>query len=418
VEAPRLPYPCVMTDVVGEIEVEEALTDPDRLGELARTGLLDSAPEEAFDRLTRLASRVLETPAALVSLVDDRREFFKSAAGISEDDRERPLSHSYCKYVVATGEPLVAADAREHDLLKDNPAIEDYNAIAYCGIPVRSHSGHVLGSFCVVDEKPRQWSREQIETLSDLTDSVVSEVQLRLLAHELAETNQALRDFIATASHDMRTPLTSILGFSQLLRDSEHRFSPEQRREFVTVIGGQAERLDRLVGDLLSAAALEAGSVSPRITRIAVPDAFESALQPFSGRADDLVVEAAPLSVWADADHLDRVLVNLIGNALKYGEPPVHLGAAEAGPFVRLSVRDHGPGVDADFADQLFQRFARSRSARAGAATGTGLGLFIVRGLVEANGGMIRHEPADPGAAFVVELPKATYLPSAASSGP
>jgi K+-sensing histidine kinase KdpD len=397
-----------MASVVSELEVEAAVSDPERLTELARTGLLDSEPEEAFDRLTRLASRVLDAPAALVSLVDDRREFFKSAAGISEDDRERPLSHSYCKYVVATGQPLVASDAREHELLKDNPAIEDYDAIAYCGIPIRSHSGHVLGSFCVIDDKPRQWSKEQIEMLSDLTDSVVSEMRLRLLADELGEANQALRDFIATASHDMRTPLTSILGFAQLLRESEDRFSPQQRKEFITLIGGQAERLDRLIGDLLSAAALEAGAVSPRITRVPLSAALDLAMQHFSDRADDLVIQAAPVSVSADADHLDRVLVNLIGNALKYGAPPVHVQAEDADPFVELRVRDHGPGVEPEFADHLFQRFARSRSARASATTGTGLGLFIVRGLVEANGGSIRHEPADPGAVFIVQLPKAT----------
>src|SRR5688500_10727693 len=128
-----------------------ALGDPDRLGALYRTGLLDSAAEPGFDRLTRLAARVLRAPISLVSLVDDHRQFFKSAEGLEDGLRETPLSHSFCQYVVTTGKPLVVEDATEDPLLADNLAISELHVRAYAGVPLTAPSGAVIGSFCVID---------------------------------------------------------------------------------------------------------------------------------------------------------------------------------------------------------------------------------------------------------------------------
>ena len=158
------------------------LGDPARLAALRGTGLLDSLPEEPFDRLTRLASRVLHVPVALVSLVDEDRQFLKSCVGIPEpwaSRREMPLSHPFCPYVVATAEPLVVDDAREHPQIRDNLAIPDLGVIAYAGVPLATQDGHVLGSFCAIDHQPRQWSEEDISLLRDLAASVMTEVALR-----------------------------------------------------------------------------------------------------------------------------------------------------------------------------------------------------------------------------------------------
>jgi GAF domain-containing protein len=158
-----------------------AVQDPARLAALRSTGLLDSAPDPSFDRHVRLAAEVLNAPVALVSLIDEDRQFLKSCIGVEEpwaSARETPLSHSFCQHTVAQREPLVVHDAREHPLLKDNPAITDMGAIAYAGVPLIEAGGHALGTLCVIDGKPRQWSRHQVELLSDLAASVVSEITL------------------------------------------------------------------------------------------------------------------------------------------------------------------------------------------------------------------------------------------------
>jgi GAF domain-containing protein len=152
-----------------------------RLDELRRTGLLDSPPEESFDRLTRLTSTVLNVPVALVSLVDDDRQFFKSCLGLPQPwaaQRQTPLSHSFCQHVVESGRPLVISDAREHPVLRDNPAIRDLGIIAYAGVPLIAPSGDVLGTLCAIDHQPRHWTPEQVEILSNLAGSVLSEIKL------------------------------------------------------------------------------------------------------------------------------------------------------------------------------------------------------------------------------------------------
>src|SRR5262245_52186332 len=168
--------------------VDEETGNAARLEALRRTRLLDTPPEEAFDRLTRLAAAVLHVPVALVSLVDGERQFFKSNVGLPEplaSVRQTPLSHSFCKHVVASGSPLIVPDARVHPLVKDNRAVTELGVIAYAGIPLTTPEGHVLGSFCVVDTRPREWRDEEIEILRSLAASVMTEIGTRRLAGEL-----------------------------------------------------------------------------------------------------------------------------------------------------------------------------------------------------------------------------------------
>jgi methanogenic corrinoid protein MtbC1/DNA-binding transcriptional regulator YiaG len=159
-----------------------ALADRGRLRALQNTGLLDSPPEEAFDRLTRLATSMLGAPVSLVSLVEPERQFFKSCLGLDEpwaSQRESPLSHSFCKHAVLSGEPLVIPDARKHPLVQNNPAIRDMGTVAYLGIPLVTGDGYALGSFCVIDTQPREWTTEEVSLLRDLAASVMSEIELR-----------------------------------------------------------------------------------------------------------------------------------------------------------------------------------------------------------------------------------------------
>ncbi len=129
---------------------DRAVADPARLSALDRSGLMDVVDDEALGRFTRLASRLLAAPVALVSLVDDRCQHFASAVGLPEpwaSEAGTPLSHSFCQHVVNSGEPLVVADAREHPLVAANLAVRDLNVVAYAGVPIVDETGLVLGSF-------------------------------------------------------------------------------------------------------------------------------------------------------------------------------------------------------------------------------------------------------------------------------
>jgi GAF domain-containing protein len=150
---------------------KEALADKQRMADLKDTGLLDSPRDESFDRLTRLATKLLRTPTALMTLVDKDRQFFKSDVGLAapwSGARQTRLSHSFCQWVVAGNEALVVEDAKAHRNLKSNLAIRDLGVIAYAGVPVAGRAGQPIGSLCAIDSKPRAWSASDLETLEDL----------------------------------------------------------------------------------------------------------------------------------------------------------------------------------------------------------------------------------------------------------
>ena len=168
---------------------------PARLDALRRSKLLDSPPDETFDRLTRLATRLIGAPVSLISLVDTDRQFFKSAVGLSEpwaSARETPLSHSFCQHVVASDAPLVVEDAREHPLVADNGAIQDLGVVAYAGIPLRTRDGQTLGSLCVTDDQPRRWTADELAVLTDLAGAAMTGIDLQTAAQEALEIADAL----------------------------------------------------------------------------------------------------------------------------------------------------------------------------------------------------------------------------------
>jgi two-component system, cell cycle sensor histidine kinase and response regulator CckA len=167
------------------------LNRPDRLAALQQTALLDTPPEESFDRLTRMAARLLGAATSLISLVTGERQFFKSAIGLPEplaSERVAPLSFSFCSTVVGTGEPLIVEDARRHPLLRHSPAVRELGWVSYAGVPLVTREGYVLGSFCVVDRMPRLWSERDIALLQDLAASTVTEIELR---REITQRRQA-----------------------------------------------------------------------------------------------------------------------------------------------------------------------------------------------------------------------------------
>jgi GAF domain-containing protein len=164
--------------------VSAAVTDPRRLEALRRQALLDTPPEEEFDRLTRLTTRLIGLPVALVALIDADRQFFKSSVGLAEPWAKRrgtPLSHSFCQHVVKERKPLVVRDARRHPVLRHNPGVRALGVVAYAGFPLFAE-GHVIGTLCAIDDVPREWSPEDLEVIADLAALAQSELDLRAAA--------------------------------------------------------------------------------------------------------------------------------------------------------------------------------------------------------------------------------------------
>jgi PAS domain S-box-containing protein len=169
---------------------DQALTSPVRLAALHRTGLLETPAEDRFDAFTRLAAQILGVPKVFVSLVDADRQYFKSVS--SGDSAEsagwHPLETCFCQDVVGTGMPVILADAWNEPAF----AARGTKVRAYAGVPLKTNEGHVLGALCAIDERPRDWTRRDIDVLTSLATAVMAEIQRRIAERAVHDTNLRL----------------------------------------------------------------------------------------------------------------------------------------------------------------------------------------------------------------------------------
>jgi signal transduction histidine kinase len=232
--------------------------------------------------------------------------------------------------------------------------------------------------------------------------------QLEQLNTELREANELKSRFVAMASHELRTPLTAISGFASTMRNRWGALTDDDKHRFVEIIDEQADRLGRLVTDLLTLSRIESGRLDANVRPVPVREVIDRTVRELG--IDDVRVEGdAQVQALADEDYLQQILINYLGNASAYGEPPVTVSVAVTNGWVELLVSDCGPGVPSEFVPKLFDRFARGPvDVRPDMPSGTGLGLSIVEGLAHAHGGTAWYEPNQPsGSRFGVRLPAA-----------
>jgi signal transduction histidine kinase len=404
--------------------LSEILNDPKRLELLAATALLDSPPEEAFDRLTRLASTILNAPVALVSLVDNKRQFFKSQIGLPDPlaaQRGTPLSHSFCQHVVASATPLIVADARQHPLLQNNGAVRDLKVIAYLGIPLTTPEGQTLGSFCAIDAQPRTWSEREIKIMQDLASFVMTEIELHLMAQHFHANYLTLRnlemereELVQMLVHDLRNPLSSLVMGLDMLRTAE---SVEEVRE--TLDGAQqgAQSLLRMVNDILDISKSKAGRLSLDLSDVSAKEVVDMAYTLVRQMAAEGGVKmkinvAADVPVFkGDKEKIRRILVNLISNAIQHtpknGEITVSVHRDTEAKRIIFEVADTGMGIPREAFGNIFEKFNQSKIRKTGKLS-TGLGLPFCKMAVEAHGGHIWVESElGQGTIFRFEIPDA-----------
>jgi signal transduction histidine kinase len=180
--------------------VQSRLDSSDRLAAVARLGLVGTPHEEAFDRLTRLAARVLGVRGALVSVTTAEVQFCKSSVGLPEPwaTSGLPLSYGLCPYTVASGEPLLVTDARTDPRFHDNPGVRELGLAGYAGVPLLTTDGQAIGAFCAFDDRPRTWTADDLQTLEDLAAATMTEVELRATSAAMRASAATLREEGAT----------------------------------------------------------------------------------------------------------------------------------------------------------------------------------------------------------------------------
>ncbi|MDB4910106.1 MAG: sensor hybrid histidine kinase [Gemmatimonadetes bacterium] len=179
-----------------------------RLAALRRAELLDTPPEEVFDRLTHLASALLHVPVAVVSFVDEHREFFKSAVGIPHEwveRRQTPRGNSLAEIALLATTPVAIEDAREHPLVKNNPIMPEWGVVSYAAVPLRTRDGYALGSVYVADRVPRIWTDAEIVALSTIAKAAETEIELRIALKETERARTAMQTMLERVPYAVLT---------------------------------------------------------------------------------------------------------------------------------------------------------------------------------------------------------------------
>jgi signal transduction histidine kinase len=231
------------------------------------------------------------------------------------------------------------------------------------------------------------------------------------LRHELDVRNERLLEldrmkdgFVAAVSHDLRTPLTSIRGFTTTLTERWPQLADKDKLTCLHTIDGQAKRLHRLVDSVLLLSKIQAGRMPTRREPLALADTAREAVEEL-GLDVRIEVSGDAAFVEADPDQIHQIFVNLLVNARRYGTPPIRVQIEQDDRSVTVRVSDEGEGVPVEFVPQLFDSFTQATNARTG--EGSGLGLAIVKGLVEAAGGKVWYEHLEPrGACFTIRFPR------------
>ena len=216
---------------ISEQGSQTAINNVSRLEALTATHLLDTPPDEAFDRITRLAARLLSVPTAFIALVDAERDFYKSAFGFGSPlAEERNLTgRTFCHYTIAAGETVVIPDTLADPVYSEVPTVASLGIRAYLGVPLRAVGQRIIGSFCAVDFVPKPWTADEIETLSELALLVSREIDLRIITSQALSSAESARysitakeEVLAVVAHDLRGPLNVLtIGAAHLARTAE-----------------------------------------------------------------------------------------------------------------------------------------------------------------------------------------------------
>lgn len=360
------------------------LPDPtaetNRLQALHAYHILDSLPETDYDHITSLAAQICQTPISLISLVDEKRQWFKSTQGITIRETPRPLS--FCAHTILDpSEPLLVPDTRQDERFADNPFVTgEPHVVFYAGIPLTDENGFALGSLCVLDDKPRQLSPDQLTALKTLTRQVVNLLALRKANHALQQSeqryqhlsaeldqqvqartqeiskandelrqanelleqaNNTLQQFAAVASHDLQEPLRKIQSFGNLLLGQYADQLGKDGRDYLERMQTAANRMSALIRDLLTYSRIAA--LHDRRRLVSLSTVVQAVLQDLELLIADTgaIVDVDPLpEVLGDDVQLGQLFQNLLSNALKFSRTsPARALTQVTSPRVQIRVQ-------------------------------------------------------------------------------
>jgi len=358
---------------------------------------------------------VLAVDTCAVLLLDEATSELvaRAAVGIEEEVEQGvriPVGGGFAGRVAASKQPVILDDVDHADVL--NPILRQKGIKSMLGVPLLV-DGNALGVIHVGTLVHRRFTADDVELLELVADRVAIAIERGRLLEQTMRLDALRANFVAIASHELRTPATSVYGVLKTLFERDAQLDEGLRRELLRVGVEQGERLTRLLEELLDLSRLDIAGVSVRPKPLVLATVLAEIVSETLPSGTSIGVRVPEdLVVIADRLVLDRVVSNLLGNALRYGAEPITLTAEAANAELQITVEDSGKGVAEGIRDSLFERFARTESAN----VGSGLGLSIARSYARAHGGDLVHEPGATGACFTLTIPQPQPRLEAANS--
>lgn len=391
------------------------LNEMARLSTLRQYRILDTINEATFDDLTRLAAQICGTPIALISLIDESRQWFKSKVGLDVDETPRDLA--FCAHaILQPNSALIISDTLLDHRFATNPLVTfDPNIRFYAGVPLVTSQGHALGTLCVIDRVPRQLTKEQVQALHTLSRQVIAQLDLRLNLHKLErrtnDERQQFENLISALSHHMRTPLLATRGTLRAMLGGAFGSINDTWRHVFENFYSSNEEILKLVEALLNVSRYtsKCGNLSCEI--IDWKTIFTRAIKSSNNTSKkkcEITYKIAPSlpTVCADEFEIQQVVQNLLDHAVLRSEHPgqITLEVAPLG-FDKIKVSVHHYGLEiAPQEKQKLHHFATAHNRHSEAE----LGFYLCRLIVEAHGGMIDVESSlSDGNTFWFTLPAA-----------
>jgi signal transduction histidine kinase len=343
-----------------------------------------------------------DTCAVLLLDVTTQELVAEAAVGIEEEVEQGvriPVGRGFAGRVAAERRPIVLDDVDHADVL--NPILRQKGIKSLCGVPLLAGSD-VIGVLHVGVLRHRRFTRDDVELLALVAARVAVAIERARLHEETVLLDQLKANFVAVASHELRTPATSVYGVLTTLASHGDQLPAELREQLLQTGVEQGERLRRLLEELLDLSRLDSHAVRLRPKPLLVRDALEEIIRHAMPEGTSVRLEV-PEALTAVVDGLvfDRVVTNLLSNAARHGAPPVTVSAEHDDGRLRIAVSDEGPGVPEHLQPRLFDRFAPGDDT-----SGSGLGLAISRAYARAHGGDIAYIRGEVGARFELTLPE------------
>tara|TARA_R100000935_G_scaffold34485_1_gene55131 strand:+ start:791 stop:1993 length:1203 start_codon:yes stop_codon:yes gene_type:complete len=379
-----------------EIHQKEA----ERLKDLESYQILDTLSETDYDDITAIAAEICGTEISLISLIDDKRQWFKSHHGI--DISETPKDYAFCAHAINDeSNVFIVKDANKDERFYDNPLVTSDTSLSfYAGVPLISDNGLPLGTLCVLDPNPKIINKGQIESLKALGRQVMNILNLRKTKLSLEKTllrledkNVELERFAFIAAHDLKSPLNGIQGLSLILSQNYGFQLDEEGKEILGLITKSSEKLGRLIDGLLEYSKSENALIENKsqielksfIDEIKILFTYE---QRFS-----LELKSTLTNILINKAALEQVLINLITNAIKYNDKDIvkiEIGVSETSTQYQFYVQDNGSGIALENQEKIFEIFKILGNEDRFGLKGNGIGLATVKKIIENSGGTIK----------------------------